>query len=91
MRFQSNNQDRGAVSPPIVIKFKLLGFEPDIEAKLQKVMHFWKTLFLISVTLTQIELQQADLTSEIEDPSRLTPELEDEDTRTFGPGSHLES
>ena len=74
-----------------MIKFKLLGFEPNIEAKLQKVMHFWKTLFLISVILTQIELQPAELTSEIEDPSRLTPELEHEDTPTFGPGSHLES
>ena len=39
----------------------------------------------------QIELQQADLTPEIKDPSRLTPELEHEDTPTFGPGSHLES
>ena len=36
-----------------MIKFKLLGFEPDIEAKLQKVMHTWKTLFLISMILTQ--------------------------------------
>ena len=34
---------------------RLLGFDIDIEAKLQKLMYFWKTLFLISLSLTQIE------------------------------------
>ena len=34
---------------------RLLGFDIDIEAKLHKLMYFWKTLFLISLSLTQIE------------------------------------